>query len=210
MFFRNSLGLDAGLTIFPRPPTPLFRSPSSVCRVLFLSSGLLPCFANLAQTLDVACTREPAEAASGADPLALLGGSFRAADGLGIAFSVEERKVTVAGIKPDSYAASNGNLRVGDVVLQIDYKPVATTLAGLKTQALGEPGKPVTLTIQRSGFLGDEQRIIVIKRPGSQGGGSARSSRAFNEGKDGEHGIFESAAYAVGFKVRLGLSEQRF
>ena len=143
------------------------------------------------------------------DPLQLVGGSFRAADGLGIAFAVEEHRVTVAAIKPNSYAASNGNLRVGDVVLQIDYKPVATTLAGLKTQALGEPGKPVTLTIQRSGFLGDEHRIMVIKR-GDQGGGSARSSKAFTgsgsegPGKDGEHGFIEGAAYVLGFKVRLG------
>ncbi len=162
--------------------------------------------------LDVTCIRGPAEAPQVYPLQSQRGGCAGTNYGsLGIAFTVEKQKITVEkqqvivkSIKSNSPAAFDGDLKVGDVVVRIDNRPVATTEAGLKAQELGEPGKTVTLTIERKGFLGIEQRKVVIRRPR----GPKSLKGAERGSKDDNQGFMESAAYAAGFQVGLQFAGQ--
>ena len=182
--------------------------PFPLAHLLF--SHLLSPFSLRAQMLDVTCIRGPAEAPQVNPPQSQRGGREGTNYGsLGIVLTVEKQQVIVKSIKNNSPAAYDGGLKVGDVVVRIDNRPVATTEAGLKAQELGEPGKPVTLTIERKGFLGIEQRIVVIRRPWRQDGGPKSFKGAESGSKDDNQGFLESAAYAAGFQVGLQFAGQR-
>ena len=197
---------------------PLKVCPVASLRLIFACATsprldllpFLPFPAFTAQILDVTCIRGPAEAPQVYPLQSQRGGRAGTNYGsLGIAFTVEKQQVTVKSIKSNSPAAFDGSLKVGDVVVRIDNRPVATTEAGLKEQELGEPGKPVTLTIERKGFLGIEQRIVVIRRPRGQDGGPQSLKGAERGSKDDNQGFMESAAYAAGFQVGLQFAGQR-
>ena len=199
------------LMLHARPPLVLICClpfPFPLAHLVF--SHLLSPFSLRAQMLDVTCIRGPAEAPQ-VNPLQSQRGGREGTNygSLGIAFTVDKQQVTVKSIKHNSPAAYAGGLKVGDVVVRIDNRKVATTEAGLKTQELGEPGKPVTLTIERKGFLGIEQRIVVIRRPWGQDGGSKSLKGAESGSKDENQGFLESAAYAAGFQVGLRFVEVR-
>ena len=196
---------------------PLKVCPVASLRLIFACATsprldllpFLPFPAFTAQILDVTCIRGPAEAPQVYPLQSQRGGRAGTNYGsLGIAFTVEKQQVTVKSIKSNSPAAFDGSLKVGDVVVRIDNRPVATTEAGLKEQELGEPGKPVTLTIERKGFLGIEQRIVVIRRPRGQDGGPQSLKGAERGSKDDNQGFMESAAYAAGFQVGLQFAGQ--
>jgi len=193
---------------------PLKVCPVASLRLIFACATsprldllpFLPFPAFTAQILDVTCIRGPAEAPQVYPLQSQRGGRAGTNYGsLGIAFTVEKQQVTVKSIKSNSPAAFDGSLKVGDVVVRIDNRPVATTEAGLKAQELGEPGKTVTLTIERKGFLGIEQRKVVIRRPR----GPKSLKGAERGSKDDNQGFMESAAYAAGFQVGLQFAGQR-
>jgi serine protease Do len=77
---------------------------------------------------------------------------------LGVAIAEEDGKVVVARVSPDG--PSDGKLRPGDVIEEVNRQPVATT-NDLATKVHAAPGdRPVLLKVRR----GDQSRYVAIDR----------------------------------------------
>jgi serine protease Do len=81
---------------------------------------------------------------------------------VGFALKAGTKGALVQGVKPRSPAAKAG-IEAGDVIVQLDGKPIDSSGALTRAAALVSPGQSATVVVLRRGAAGVEQKSLVLK-----------------------------------------------